>query len=197
MTRGIHIIPLMLGLLAAGGCATSLSEQEFASLVREAPLVACDQLTEVNGMTTWQGHPFTGRTVLYEVFGGFNLALYQKGKRVPEERLVGYWIPTFMPEEATHPEYYRPAFLAYARSKYGFAHDEYVRIIKYGYGEIEDVPKMIRGLEYWGDVTNNATVVCSRDHCLEALKLVTGANPGPNAADWRRWWEEHQPKKTE
>jgi hypothetical protein len=197
MTEKKYIALLLSALTGLAGCMTPLPESDFAFLVREAPLASCSELSEVHGITKRQEKPFTGRTVVYEVFGGFNLVLYQNGKRIPEKRLAPYWMPTWMPDQEQQPECYRAAFRAYARSDWGFAHDEYLRMIKYGYGEIEDVPKLIKGLEYYGDIKPGERVVCSWDHCLEALKLVTGANPGLNASDWKKWWEEYNANEKE
>jgi len=193
MTKKMSTI--LLCAICLSGCATYLPEQELAFLVKEAPLVPCSKLTQHGKTVSWNGQPFTGRTVRYK--WGFELVLYQNGKRVPEDKLVPYWMPTWMPDDEKQPEYYRAAFREYARSDWGFAHDEYVRIIKHGYGNIEDVPKLIKGLEYDGDIKPGEPVVCSRDHCLEALKLVTGANPGPNASDWKKWWEEYKANEKE
>lgn len=192
MTKRIYII-LTLGAVLLTGCATYLPEQDVAFLINKAPLVSCNKLTQDGKTTEWNGQPFTGRTVRYK--WGFELVLYQDGKRIPDDKLIPYWMPTWMPDEEKQPEYYRAAFREYARSDWGFAHDDYVRIIKYGYGNIEDVPKLIKGLESYGDLEPGKPVVCSRDHCLNALKAVTGANPGPNATDWQKWWDNYQKKE--
>ena len=192
MTKKIYIISAFIALCLAG-CATYLPNDQLAFLVKESPLVSCGELSQHGKITEWNGQPFTGRTVQY--MWGFELALYRDGRRVPNKRIPWGVTTDFLPDRETHHELYYAAFRAYARSDWGFAHDEYVRIIKYGYGNIEDVPKLIRGLEYHGDVTPGEPVVCSRDHCLEALELITGAKPGLNASDWKKWWEDHQKKE--
>lgn len=137
--------------------------------------------------------PFTGRTIRYQL--GFELVLYEKGRQVPDKRIPYCVTSHFLPDQKTNDAIYRAAFREYARSDMGFAHDEYVVCFQDGYGQIEDVPKLIKGLEYWGDIKPGEPVVCSRDHCLEALEFVTGSKPGLNASDWKKWWDEYKAKE--
>ena len=191
MTGKKHNLLLAVLLAFFAGCNSPLSNNQLTFLIKESPLVPCNELSNEGGLTEWKGVPFSGRTIRYK--WGFGLEFYQDGRQVPEQMIPVGATANFLPDEPSHHGMYRAAFREYATSSLNFTHDEYVLIIKYGYGDVQDVPKLIRGLEYYGDIKPDEPVVCSRDHCLEALKLVTGVNPGPNARDWRTWWTEHQP----
>ena len=41
--------------------------------------------------------------------------------------------------------------------------------------------------EKWPD-----EVEASADQILEALRKITGADPGTTLADWQRWWKENK-----
>jgi hypothetical protein len=70
----------------------------------------------------------------------------------------------------------------------GPGHDDYILFGKYG--SKEDIPWLLYGLEHQTD-----TEECTYDHCIEALRRLSGANPGRTYADWTNWWvkEMHEP----
>ena len=194
MTRIIYILQAVASLSLVG-CTTPLTEKEFDFLVTQAPLVPCNELMPEGATDRWKQQPFTGRTVWYK--WGYELALYQRGQRVERDRLPSFWLTDWMPDEEAQPECYQAAFHEYAESDWGFSHDDYIVFCREGFGKIEDVPKLIKGLEYWGDIIPDKPVACSRSHCIDALKFVTGAYPGPNASDWKKWWEEYKANEKE
>ena len=58
------------------------------------------------------------------------------------------------------------------------------------YGTKEDIPSLLYGLQQQTD-TNE----CTYQHCLDALRNLSGASPADTYADWTNWWvvEKHQP----
>jgi hypothetical protein len=64
---------------------------------------------------------------------------------------------------------------------YGPGHDAYVHLAKYG--SKEDIPSLLYGLKTETDIE-----VCTYQHCVEALRALSGANPGDTYGDWTNWW---------
>ena len=66
----------------------------------------------------------------------------------------------------------------------GVHHDSFLILIKYG--NKESVPYLLNGLK-WYDFFNKDEdfTVCTKDHCLEALRKITGENLGTKYSDWK------------
>lgn len=63
--------------------------------------------------------------------------------------------------------------------KYGLGHNEHIYYIEHG--SMADFPKPLYGLKQLGDVKpGQPGIICVRQHCLEALRKITKANPGLN-----------------
>jgi hypothetical protein len=64
---------------------------------------------------------------------------------------------------------------------FGPDHDEFVHLGKYG--AKEDIPSLLYGLKQQTDKEE-----CTYQHCLEALRNLSGASPGETYSDWTNWW---------
>jgi len=71
----------------------------------------------------------------------------------------------------------------------GVHHDAYIALIEVG--EETSVPFLIKSLQ-WQPRTPDGLMVCTKGHCLEALKRITGADAGIEYEDWAAWWEENK-----
>jgi hypothetical protein len=58
-------------------------------------------------------------------------------------------------------------------------------------GTIESVPALLKVI---GDnpPSPNGTMVCTTAHAIDALKKITGANPGYTYKAWKSWWDRYQ-----
>lgn len=58
-------------------------------------------------------------------------------------------------------------------------------------GTIESVPALLKVLEDnpWSP---DGTAVCTAGHAIDALKKITGANPGYTHRAWKSWWNKYQ-----
>lgn len=65
-----------------------------------------------------------------------------------------------------------------------FHHDAYIILIEYG--NEESIPYLLNGLK-WYDFFNHDGdfTACTKDHCLEALRRITGKDLGTNYSDWK------------
>ena len=61
----------------------------------------------------------------------------------------------------------------------------------YSIGDMSSVPALLVVLKEYSPAANGA-VVCSAAHALEALRKITGVNPGSTYEAWSSWWEKHQ-----
>jgi hypothetical protein len=52
-------------------------------------------------------------------------------------------------------------------------------------GTPESIPYLISALRWYDD-----TWVCTKRHCLDALKKITGHDAGESYAEWHDWWSE-------
>ncbi|MGP8199123.1 MAG: hypothetical protein ACLQU4_06440 [Limisphaerales bacterium] len=64
---------------------------------------------------------------------------------------------------------------------YGPGHDDYLYLGKYG--SKEDIPSLLYGLK---QQTNSQD--CTYGHCVDALRALSGANPGDTYREWTNWW---------
>jgi hypothetical protein len=58
------------------------------------------------------------------------------------------------------------------------------------FGDAGSVPSLLRGLKRQGATGADGAMSCSKGHCLEALREITGHDAGPNYAAWQKWWDE-------
>ena len=65
----------------------------------------------------------------------------------------------------------------------------------HNYGDINSVPALLVVLKEFPP-KKNGTMVCTTDHALEALRVITGANPGLRFEDWNNWWVNYTKSKS-
>lgn len=58
-------------------------------------------------------------------------------------------------------------------------------------GTIESVPALLKVLEDNPPIRDGANI-CTAGHAIDALKKITGANPGYTYKEWRSWWDKYQ-----
>ncbi|PKL49491.1 MAG: hypothetical protein CVV42_05770 [Candidatus Riflebacteria bacterium HGW-Riflebacteria-2] len=69
--------------------------------------------------------------------------------------------------------------------KYGNHHDAFVTLIQIG--NPDSVPLLINALK-WHEPTDGSDIVsCTTDHCVEALRNLTGMDFGYSYKDWHKW----------
>ncbi len=58
-------------------------------------------------------------------------------------------------------------------------------------GDSTSVPHLIRALKLFPDAEPgpNEGSICTRFHCVDALKRITGANPGMSHSSWKQWYQ--------
>lgn len=98
--------------------------------------------------------------------------------------------------ERSSPEEKRQ--LAHQILKYpiiGIHHDAFLILVDHG--NKESIPYLLNSLK-WYEFFNKdeGFTVCTKDHCLEALRKVTGKDLGTNYVDWQ-YIENHKPADTE
>jgi hypothetical protein len=64
-------------------------------------------------------------------------------------------------------------------------------------GDSSSVPHLIRALRFFGDaelpLPKGVGIICTHQHCVDALEHITGAKPGISCSSWKRWWEATHP----
>ena len=148
------------------------------------PMIPTSQLVERDSLVYRQedGKAFDGRTVLYSGIEGFWIQEYLAGKKT----CSGFSDEAQEPPEELFPA--DPLYLAAVRgyvARYGPGHNEYFFYSKYG-GE-SDLPMLLCSLKSFGE--SKGPFICSRAHCVDALRSITGATPGHNYSDWAKWWK--------
>lgn len=73
------------------------------------------------------------------------------------------------------------------RWPWGNHHDAFIILLEKG--GPESVPVLIRALQWQKDTGPGGSMVCTKLHCLMALRRITGEDAGLNYADWARWWK--------
>lgn len=58
-------------------------------------------------------------------------------------------------------------------------------------GDIESVPALLKVLQEYPP-SPNGTMACTTEHAVDALKKITGANPGYTHEKWKSWWDQYQ-----
>ena len=150
------------------------------------PFVSCTKLVACEDGMCWKDSkkPFTGSTVSY--YGLFTVSEYREGKEV----IAAYCEPE--PEELfPEQQEYQDAVRAYV-AHHGPGHNEYLFYMRHS--KESDLPVLLFGLESLGDTTDGV-MVCTKGHCLAALRTITGEDPGVNYSDWVNWYQKQN--KTE
>jgi len=74
----------------------------------------------------------------------------------------------------------------------GNDHDDPMNLAEYG--DIAAVPAMLAVLKRY-PANADGSMICTRWHCLAALKKLTKAAVGNETEDWEKWWEEYQQER--
>jgi len=64
-------------------------------------------------------------------------------------------------------------------------HDAFLVLVEHG--TEESVPLLLDWLKKQADLEKGTGILCTRDHCLEALMGITGMDLGCNYSDWQDW----------
>jgi len=91
------------------------------------------------------------------------------------------WLRTTSPDEM------RDTAHRVIRLPVGNHHDAFLVLMRTG--NAESIPLLVKALR-WHDPDGSGFIPCTTDHCLEALRNLTGHDAGPTAAQWRHWWAE-------
>jgi len=67
---------------------------------------------------------------------------------------------------------------------WGNHHDAFLIVRELG--GPESVPRLIRALRWQPD---GPAVPCTKSHCLDALRHITGVDAGDSYVEWNRWWD--------
>jgi hypothetical protein len=71
---------------------------------------------------------------------------------------------------------------------WGDPHDAFVTLLEEG--DASSIPSLLAGLRQLPDTPPGGAMLCTKAHCLKALRRITGHNAGWNYSDWRKWWDE-------
>ncbi len=58
-------------------------------------------------------------------------------------------------------------------------------------GDIDSVPALLKVLQD-NPPAPDGTMACTTEHAIEALKKITGADPGYTYKKWNAWWQRYQ-----
>jgi hypothetical protein len=75
----------------------------------------------------------------------------------------------------------------------GNHHDAFIVLEKIG--NAESVPLLIRALKWQDPPGEDGFTVCTLDHCLSALRSLTGVDQGTSFKAWSEWWKNTGSKK--
>lgn len=97
-----------------------------------------------------------------------------------------YWRLQAMVEtpaaQAASPAEFRAAAHAALRFPGFDPHDAYLVLLDYG--DPSSVPVLIRSLRWQPHTAPHGILICTKAHCLEALRKLTGRDLGANYEDW-------------
>jgi hypothetical protein len=68
----------------------------------------------------------------------------------------------------------------------GGHHDAFLHLSRVG--DAESIPYLLTGLRWQPYTGKGDVMVCTKSHCLEALRKITGHDAGRNYSDWAEWW---------
>jgi len=148
------------------------------------PFVTLAEVVERDGHVFWKesGKPFTGTLVTYDSYALF-VESYHDGSVVP-----CYGPPPDMIDVMdVVPENVYDEALHYYLARKGPGHNEYLYLIHNG--RESDIPMLLAGLRSC-PVRKSGAMVCTQKHCVDALRAITGADPGYTYSAWATWWKE-------
>lgn len=101
---------------------------------------------------------------------------------VPNQKMgeVDWW------ENASEDEIRRVSHQV-LRFPLGNHHDAFIALDKIG--NAQSVSLLIRALKWQDQPGEDGFVVCTTDHCLSALRSLTGVEHGASFKAWNEWWE--------
>jgi hypothetical protein len=67
----------------------------------------------------------------------------------------------------------------------GRHHDAFILLGRVG--DNTSIPYLISALRWQRDITDDGIMECTKAHCLEALRRITGTNVGADYEDWAKW----------
>jgi|GEM_PF-936688 len=107
-----------------------------------------------------------------------------------------YFYPYFHvsdPEVLANPARARKLAQKVISHNFGDHHDAFLTLG--GVGTEESVPYLINALQ-WEEYTpaGKGSMICTKGHCLGALRSLTNQNPGINYPEWSQWWESNKTK---
>jgi hypothetical protein len=70
---------------------------------------------------------------------------------------------------------------------FGAHHDAALSVMQQR--DVGAVRPSILSLRWQADASDR--VVCTRQHCVDALRTITGADVGDTYDGWRAWWANH------
>jgi hypothetical protein len=70
---------------------------------------------------------------------------------------------------------------------FGNYHDAF--LILENDGDVSSIPILISALKRY---PSTGPIPCERDHCLDALRTLSGHDAGKSYHDWITWWEKSQ-----
>jgi len=73
---------------------------------------------------------------------------------------------------------------------FGNHHDAFIMLEQFG--NRESIPYLIRALAWQQMPDDTGTVVCTTDHCVDALRKLTGEDFAYSHSDWSRWWQQNK-----
>ncbi len=68
----------------------------------------------------------------------------------------------------------------------GVHHDAF--LVLFEVGDAESIPYLLAGLRWQPYTGKGGVMPCTKAHCLEALRRITGHDAGLNYSDWATWW---------
>ena len=77
-------------------------------------------------------------------------------------------------------------------------HDACIQLAEVG--DQSSIPHLIRALRFFGDaelpLPDRVGIICTQQHCVDALESLTGATVGISYQSWKHWWEAAHPGET-
>jgi hypothetical protein len=68
----------------------------------------------------------------------------------------------------------------------GGHHDAFLVLSEFG--DAASIPYLLAGLRWQPHTAPGEPMKCTKLHCLEALRAITGHDAGRNYSDWAEWW---------
>lgn len=165
---------LIVFFLLIFGCQT-----DYEKIYFQSPIISCKELYRKNGLVYKKNELFTGRTIEYYKDLGFEVTVYIDGAIVRPYNL------TKRPKLPHDKTLYKDAIREYIDSGSPLDLDCFIFLTKNG--TERDIPILIESLKNFSKPVTGK-IDYSKNFCLEALKKITGANPGNEYSDWIKWY---------